>query len=251
MPSPVAVIPARFGSSRLPGKPLLDLGGKPIIRHVYERACEAGIFRRVLVATDSEEIFKTVVGFRGEAVMTSSHHRSGTERIAEAARGIEASCIVNIQGDEPFVHPQMLVDLWDGFREERTAVMGTLQHALTRHEDLVDPNVVKVVSDRGGYALYFSRAPIPHATVDSFRERGLAGQTLWFKHVGVYAYRRDFLLRVPFLSPSPLEEVENLEQLRVLDHGFRIRVYTSPWETLGIDTEADLMEARRRWQGRG
>ena len=248
--NPVAIIPARYASTRLPGKPLLDLGGKPLIQHVVERAREAGIFTRILVATDSAAIYEAVVGFGGEAVMTSAQHRSGTERIAEVSRKIEALCIMNIQGDEPFVHPQMLVDLWEGFRTEKTAVMGTLRHPLTRYEDVLNPNVVKVVTDEDGYALYFSRSPIPHATAASWRERADAQPPVWYKHIGVYAYRRDFLLQVPLLPRSALEEVESLEQLRVLAQGFRIRVYTSPWETLGIDTEADLAEARSRWSAR-
>jgi len=246
---PVAIIPARFGSTRLPGKPLLDLGGKPIIRHVYDRATEAGIFTQILVATDSPEIARVVAEFGGEAVMTASHHRSGTERIAEVAKGLEASCIINIQGDEPFLNPEMLKQLWNCFKVEEAAVMGTLRSPLTRYDDLLNPNVVKVVTDTMGYALYFSRAPIPYA---SSADQGMVadGHQVWFKHVGVYAYRRDFLIRFPALPRSALEEAENLEQLRALENGYRIRVYDSPWETLGIDTEADLIDARNRWLSR-
>jgi 3-deoxy-manno-octulosonate cytidylyltransferase (CMP-KDO synthetase) len=244
---PVAIIPARYGSQRLPGKPLLDLGGKPIIRHVYDRAREAGIFSRILVATDSSEIYRTVLDFGGEAVMTAAHHRSGTDRIAEVARGIEATCVINIQGDEPFLRPEMLRQLWDSFKDEQEAVVGTLQHPLSRGEDLLNPSVVKVVTDQNGYALYFSRAPIPYPGPG-----GTAGVERggWYKHVGVYAYRRDFLIAYPSLPRQRLEEVENLEQLRVLAHGYRIRVYTTPWETLGIDTEADLIKARSQWSAR-
>jgi 3-deoxy-manno-octulosonate cytidylyltransferase (CMP-KDO synthetase) len=246
--NPIAIIPARYGSKRLPGKPLLDLGGKPVIRHVYDRAREAGIFSRILVATDSTEIAQVVADFGGEAVMTASHHRSGTERIAEPARGIEAEVVINIQGDEPFLHPEMLRQLWTSFKVEEAAVMGTFRYPLARQEDLLNPNVVKVVTDSRGYALYFSRAPIPHCL--SAGHLLAEGRRGCFKHVGVYAYRRDFLIRFPSLPRSTLEEAENLEQLRVLENGFRIRVYDSAWETLGIDTEEDLIEARTRWLGR-
>lgn len=244
--SPVAVIPARYGAKRLPGKPLIDLGGKPIIQRVYERVNEAGIFSRVLVATDSEEILQRVEAFGGEAVLTSPHHRSGTERIAEVARRIEEDWIVNVQGDEPFVHPQMLADLWASFRGERTAVVGTLCHRITRRRDLRNRNVVKVVADTQGRALYFSRSAIPYGEPAS-EVSEIDGQgALWYKHVGIYMYRRSFLLRYPMLERSPLEDAEGLEQLRILEHGYEIRVYPTEWETLGIDTEEDLLEARRR-----
>ncbi len=244
---PVAIIPARYGSTRLPGKPLLDLCGKPVIQHVYERAQETAIFSSVIVATDSEEIFRCVKAFGGEAVMTSPDHTSGTERIAEAARAFDAHCIVNIQGDEPFLHPEMLRQLWASYRSESVAMVGTLCHHLTRYEDVWNPNVVKVVTDEEGYALYFSRSPIPHVagTPHAGEIDGAGG--VWYKHVGVYAYRRDFLLQYSELPRSSLEKSESLEQLRVLAAGYRIRVYTSRWESMGIDTEEDLNKARQQW----
>jgi len=244
--NPVAVIPARYGSNRLPGKPLLDLCGKPIIQRVYERVKEAGIFSRILVATDSEEIVRRVEAFGGEPMLTSPHHRSGTERIAEVARRIEGDWIVNVQGDEPFVHPRMLADLWESFRRERTAVVGTLCHRISSRRDLRNRNVVKVVTDTRGCALYFSRSAIPYgeAASDVAEIDGMGA--LWYKHVGIYMYRRSFLLRYPMLEKSPLEDAEGLEQLRILEHGYEIRVYPTEWETLGIDTEEDLLEARRR-----
>jgi 3-deoxy-manno-octulosonate cytidylyltransferase (CMP-KDO synthetase) len=244
--NPVAVIPARYGSSRLPGKPLLDLCGKPIIQRVYERVNEAGIFSRILVATDSEEILRRVQSFGGDAMLTSPHHRSGTERIAEVAGRIEGDLVVNVQGDEPFVHPRMLVDLWESFRTERTAVVGTLCHRISSPTDLRNRNAVKVVTDRKGRALYFSRSAIPYREpVPDLDEIDRPG-TLWYKHVGIYMYRRDFLLRYPTLERSPLERAEGLEQLRILEHGYEIRVYPTEGETLGVDTEEDLLEARRR-----
>jgi len=246
----VAIIPARYGATRLPGKPLLDLCGKPIIQHVYERAQEAGIFSSIIVATDSEDILRCVRGFGGEAVMTSPDHVTGTERIAEAALAFESDCIVNIQGDEPFVHPEMLRQLCTSFQTETVAVMGTLCHPLSRYEDVGDPNVVKVVTDVEGFALYFSRSPIPHAM-----EMPRVGEIddprgVWYKHVGVYAYRKAFLLQYSKLARSSLEALERLEQLRVLAAGFRIRVYVSAWESIGIDTEEDLEKARKQWMNR-
>ena len=242
---PAAVIPARFGSQRLPGKPLADLCGKPVIQHVVERAREADIFSRILVATDSPEILRCVEGFGGEAVMTSQHHRCGTERIAEAAAHIEEDCIINIQGDEPFLAPEMLRLLWSSFRNETVAVMGTLCHPLTDPEEIVNPNAVKVVTDSEGYALYFSRSAIPWPDFPAGTEKIDEAVTSWYKHVGVYAYRRDFLLLYPTLQVAHIEKVERLEQLRVLALGYRIRVYQTPYKTQGIDTPEDLDKARK------
>ena len=247
MMEPVAVIPARYGSTRLPGKPLLDLCGKPLIQRVYEQVRKAGIFSRIVVATDSERIFRCVESFGGEALMTSSHHRCGSERIAEAAESIEGETIINVQGDEPFIHPGMLRQLWQSFQEEKVAVMGTLRHPLSRFAEVSNPNVVKVVTDEEGFALYFSRSPIPYPGLRPAPGEIDGEGRVWYKHVGGYAYRRDFLLRYPTLQTTFLEEAETLEQLRALAHGYRIRVYTTSWETLGIDTEEDLAEARNRW----
>ena len=244
---PIALIPSRYDSTRLPGKALLDLCGRPLIQRVYEQVIAAGIFSRVLVATDSEDIFRCVTDFGGEAVMTSPEHRCGSERIAEAAETITEDYIVNVQGDEPFLHPLMLKQLWESFRQEPEAVMGTLQHKMTGDEDPCNPNAVKVVTDAQGYALYFSRSPIPYWRRAVSGEKIDRSQGLWYKHVGVYIYRRDFLLLYPTLSKSFLEEAEGLEQLRVLAHGYRLRVYTTEWETVGVDTQEDLEAARRRW----
>jgi 3-deoxy-manno-octulosonate cytidylyltransferase (CMP-KDO synthetase) len=244
--NPVAVIPARYGSSRLPGKPLLDLCGKPIIQRVYERVKEAGIFSRVLVATDSEEIARRVEAFGGESMLTSPDHRSGTERIAEVAGRIDGDWIVNVQGDEPFIHPSMLADLWESFRGERTAAVGTLCHRISDPREFRNRNVVKVVTDTRGRALYFSRSAIPYGEADSGVPEIDGPGALWYKHVGIYMYRRSFLLGYPMLGRSPLEDAEGLEQLRILEHGYEIRVYPTERETLGIDTVEDLEEARRR-----
>ncbi len=249
---PAAVIPARYGSTRLPGKLLLDLCGRPIIQRVYDQAKEAGIFSRIIVATDSEEILRTVEAFGGEAVMTSSKHQCGTERLAEAAAKISEEYIINIQGDEPFLHPSMLQGLWASFKNESVAVMGTLQHPFSKQEDPRNPHAVKVVTDENGYALYFSRSLIPYRPPAAAGEKNkVKAKRAWFKHVGVYIYHRDFLLHYPTLSKSFLEEAEGLEQLRVLAHGYRVRVYTTDFKTIGIDTEEDLYEARRRWEAQG
>lgn len=246
----IAVIPARYGSTRLPGKPLRDLCGRPVIERVYERVRKAGIFSRIIVATDSEEIRNCVQGFGGDAVLTAPHHRSGTDRIAEVARTLDAPVIVNIQGDEPFVHPEMLRELWVSFSEEKVALMGTLRYPILDPEDLSNPNVVKVVTDEQGYALYFSRSAIPHRRADGL-SHGIDGPTgVWYKHVGIYAYQREFLLQYPLLRVTALEKTESLEQLRALGHGYRMRVYTTQWETFGIDTEEDLQKARDRWTER-
>lgn len=242
----VAVIPARYASTRLPGKPLRDLCGKPLIQRVYERVSQAEVFSEVLVATDSPEIYRCVLGFGGRAVMTDPGHRSGTDRVAEVARGLDAAIVVNVQGDEPFIRPEMLESLSRCFLKEERAVVGTLRCPVRDEREMTDPNVVKVVIDEAGYALYFSRSPIPHrrgagaVSVDG-------AKCLCYKHVGIYAYRRDFLLQFPGLRVTSLEEAESLEQLRVLGHGFQIRVYTTEWETWGIDTEEDLERARRIW----
>lgn len=245
--NPVVVIPARYGSSRLPGKPLLDLCGKPIVQRVYEQVREAGIFSRILVATDSEEVVRRVEAFGGEAMLTLSRHRSGTERIAEVAGRLEEDFIVNVQGDEPFLQPEMLRSLWASFQTEREAVTGTLMHRISKSQDLWNPHVVKVVTDTSGRALYFSRSAIPHEEQDTAVVKIDRGEGLWYKHVGVYIYRRNFLLRYPTLARSTLEEAEGLEQLRILEHGYGIRVYGTESETLGIDTQEDLVEARKRW----
>ena len=250
---PVALIPARYDSTRLPGKPLMDICGKPLIQRVYKQVEAAGIFSRVMVATDSDAIFRCVSDFGGEAVMTSPEHRCGSERIAEAAEKIAEDYIVNVQGDELFLHPLMLKQLWESFRKETVAVMGTLRHEFTDDEDPCNPNAVKVVTDAQGYALYFSRSPIPYWRQAVSGEKIDRTKGRWYKHIGVYIYQRDFLLVYPTLSKSPLEEAEGLEQLRVLDHGYRLSVYTTEFETVGVDTKEDLEAARRKWpdwQGR-
>jgi len=246
----VTIIPARYGSTRLPGKPLSDIHGKTMIQHVYERARSARSPRRVLVATDDERIASAVRGFGGEAVLTSPLHATGTDRLAEAVTRTEATIVVNVQGDEPMLEPSWIDAAVEPLLREPGVEMSTLSLPLRDPDEMLSPAVVKVVSDARGDALYFSRSPIPHlrlgAPLDlaaSAREAVLRG--LCRKHVGLYVYRREALLRLASLPPSPLEEAEGLEQLRALHHGIRIRVVPREGEgTVAVDTPKDLERVR-------
>jgi len=231
----LGVIPARYASTRLPGKPLADLGGKPVIQHTYERARQA--LERVIVATDDERILAAVAGFGGQAVMTRPDHTCGSERVAEVADTLDCDIVVNIQGDEPFIDPLMIQEAVAPLLADPELVMSTLSRPITSKEDLHNPSVVKVVSDQEGNALYFSRSLIPYPRHREFCR--------WREHVGLYVYRRDFLLEYVQWPPTPLEQAESLEQLRVLENGFSIRVVetqlggTAPC----IDTPEDLVRA--------
>lgn len=230
--SALVVIPARYGAVRFPGKPLALLKGKPMIQHVYEGAARAARAAEVVVATDDERIAEAVKRFGGRAELTSPSARSGTERAAEVARTREAGIVVNVQGDEPLVRPEQ-VDALIEFLERHAAVpMASLMTAL-KPSDLDNPNAVKVVVDREGFALYFSRAPIPHARLDGVRPPR-------YKHLGLYGYQRHFLLQFAGLPPTPLEQAEQLEQLRALEHGYRIKLLETAYETIGVDTPEDL-----------
>ena len=228
----LVVIPARYGSVRFPGKPLAALRGVPVIQHVYERAAKARRTDEVVVATDDERIVEAVRGFGGEVVMTSRTARSGTERAAEVARSRTTQVVVNVQGDEPLVHPDMVDQLVEHLERHGAVPMASLMTKLQREEDLVNPNVVKVVVDRGGFALYFSRAPIPFVREEQ--------PSVTFKHLGMYGYQRHFLLQFPHLEPTPLEQTEQLEQLRALEHGYRIALLETSHDTVGVDTPEDL-----------
>jgi 3-deoxy-manno-octulosonate cytidylyltransferase (CMP-KDO synthetase) len=231
------VIPARFASSRLPGKPLLRQTGKYLIQHVYERACQAKCAERVVVATDDPRIVAAVESFGGNVVLTRRDHPSGTDRVAEAARRLDADVIVNLQGDEPCVEPDD-VDLLSGLLErDSDAEMATLAIPITRLEDWRDPNRVKVVCDARGRALYFSRSPIPFVRdeLPDFAAR----PARFLQHLGLYAYRSDFLLRLAAAPPAILEKMEKLEQLRVLEMGFGIQVGIASKASAGVDTLAD------------
>jgi 3-deoxy-manno-octulosonate cytidylyltransferase (CMP-KDO synthetase) len=231
------VIPARYGSTRLPAKPLLAETGKPLIQHVYERAKQSQLASRVLVATDDLRILDAVEGFGGEAVMTRDDHPCGTDRIAEAARSMDADIIVNLQGDEPLIDPASLDQVISMLLEDTGAAMATLAAPLRAAEAYHCPHVVKVVCDESGNALYFSRAPIPYVR-DGEPDWAAQPAPVW-QHVGLYAYRRDFLFRFASLPPAPLEQLEKLEQLRALALGCRIRVGRTAAPTLGVDTLED------------
>jgi len=260
--SAIVVIPARYASTRFPGKPLALLQGMPIIQHVYQNALKARRADDVIVATDSETIFEKVLSFGGKAVMTSPDHPSGTDRVAEVAAAINCDIMVNVQGDEPLIRPEMIDDVIAVLDDSR-ASLGTLAIAIRDSREIFDPNVVKVVFDPEGFAWYFSRAPIPYhrdewkASVAgnelhvTNRHIGSSGHDVTgvahegFKHVGIYSYRRDVLLRISSLPPSRLEAIEKLEQLRALENGFRIKVRKTSCETIGVDTPEDLERVER------
>lgn len=233
----IGVIPARFQSVRLEGKPLALIAGRPMIQHVYERAALSSLLTDLLVATDDARIFDAVSAFGGKAVMTSSAHRSGTDRVAEATAELAADVVVNIQGDEPFISPRVIDQLVEPFHSEPGVEMSTLMRAIDNDRDLHDPNVVKVVADRAGFALYFSRSLIPYP-------RNPTPDHTAFEHIGLYAYTKAFLTEYSQMEPTPLERIEGLEQLRVLENGRRIRVVeTRDHLGLSVDTPQDLARA--------
>ena len=242
------VIPARYQSSRFPGKGLVRETGKFLVQHVYERVGLASRVDEVVLATDDERIRAAVESFGGRVVMTSPHHRSGTDRVAEAARRIQADIVVNVQGDEPEIEPDA-IDLAVSLLERHPdADMSTLAAPIREPERLVDPNLVKVVLDARGYALYFSRAPIPASK--SYPGRPAGDPHVYLAHIGLYGFRRDFLFRFASLDRSPLEIHEGLEQLRALEHGYKIIVGVSSYQALGIDTPEDYRQFLERWRAR-
>ena len=234
----VAVIPARFSSTRLPGKPLADIHGRPMIEHVYRRACDATSVSRVIVATDDVRVFDAVRAFGGDARMTSPDHRTGSERVAEVAAGLDADLIVNVQGDEPLLEPAMIDAAVAACVADPSLVMSTIRTRITDPGEIASPAVVKVVTDMTGRALYFTRAAVPF-----LRDPGTPAT--WYKHVGLYVYRRTFLLAFAALPPTPLELSESLEQLRALEHGHAIMTVESRHDALGVDTPDDLEKVRR------
>jgi 3-deoxy-manno-octulosonate cytidylyltransferase (CMP-KDO synthetase) len=231
------VIPARYGSKRLPGKPLLRATGKYLVQHVYERACLAREANEVVVATDDPRIVAAVESFGGRVVLTQRDHPSGTDRVAEVARGLEADIIINLQGDEPLIDPTALDLLPSLLKCDEKAAMATLAVPITSMEQWQNPNCVKVVCDASGGAMYFSRSPIPFVR-DGQPDLSTAPPQ-FLQHVGLYAYRREFLLALAALPPNPLEQLEKLEQLRVLALGLRICVGVVNHAGLGVDSRAD------------
>jgi 3-deoxy-manno-octulosonate cytidylyltransferase (CMP-KDO synthetase) len=228
----LGVIPARYASSRFPGKALAPIGSKPMLQHVYERVAMARYLTSVIIATDDERIFEEARRFGAPARMTRADHLSGTDRVAEVASADSAEWVVNIQGDEPLIDPGAIDAAVLPLLEEPAIPMGTLKKRIEDEREIDDPNVVKVVTDRFGNALYFSRSAIPR-----IREKAPAAH---YKHIGLYVYRRDFLLRYPELPVGPLEQAERLEQLRALENGHKIRVVETEYESVGVDTPEDL-----------
>ena len=250
MQKAVVIIPARYNSSRFPGKPLATLKGKTLIQNVYDQVSSASRIDSVIVATDDARIFDSVKKFGGSVLMTSPDHSCGTDRIAEVARDLECDIVVNVQGDEPFIRPEMIDDTVQLLLEDEAASISTLAVRIDNEDEIVNPNVVKVVTDDRGYALYFSRSPIPY-----FREEWKdlqsitlqQGKTVLFKHIGVYGYRKESLLNFTAMEKKWLEEMEKLEQLRALAAGMKIKVKETAFNTFGIDTIEDLRKAEE-WQ---
>ena len=236
----MAIIPARYASTRFPGKPLAVLGGKTVIQRVYELV--SSILDEVYVATDDKRIYDCVTGFRGRAVMTREDHKSGTDRIEEAVEKIQSSAdvIINVQGDEPFIQPSQIKTLMELFDTPDTQI-GTLGKPFESIEAIENPNSPKIVTDNRGFALYFSRSIIPYIRGKERSE--WFGEYPFLKHLGIYAYRREVLKEVTLLPQSSLEKAESLEQLRWLQNGYRIRVGLTDVETIGIDTPEDLKRA--------
>lgn len=238
-----AVIPARYASTRFPGKALAVLGGKTMIQRVWERVSD--VIADAVVATDDLRIADAVKSFGGRAVMTSENHRSGTDRCAEVASGSDADVIINIQGDEPFIDPEQIKAVMNCFSDPHTQIATLVRQfdPAAGFEALFDPNLVKVVVDDNGFAMYFSRSIIPY--VRGVEWQNWLDTTRYYSHIGLYAYRRDVLLELARLPQSSLEKAESLEQLRWLQHGYRIKVAHSDSPTIGIDTPEDLKTAEK------
>lgn len=231
----ICVIPARYAYTRFPGKPLADIAGKPMIERVYERAAKAKLIDEVVVATDDERIFSVVEGFGGKVVMTCANHPSGTDRLAEVAQMYEdADIILNVQGDEPLIEPKLIDMLTEELLKDDNLSMATAK-VLLKEKEFSDPAAVKVVTDKNCYALYFSRSLLPYP------RNQLENLTL-YKHIGIYAYKRDFLLKFAKMEQSYLEQIEGLEQLRALENGYKIKVIETDFLCIGVDTPADLEE---------
>ena len=238
------VIPARYGSSRFPGKPLVELNGKPMIQHVYEQAAACRAVSEVLVATDDERIKQTVERFGGRALMVTGDYRTGTDRVAAVARMFAGDCFVDLQGDEIPLTPDLLTDLIQPFLDSGVG-MGTLKRVIDSTDDLLNPTVVKVVTDAKGDALYFSRAPIPFVRDDP-QHQAIGG--LHYIHLGLYIYTKETLLRLASLPTGRIEDAEKLEQLRALDHGIRIRVWETKHASLRVDRPEDVPDVAERLQ---
>lgn len=247
----VGIIPARYEAVRLPGKALLSLAGEPMVWHVYQRACRATVLAQVLVATDDERIRQAIEERGGQVVMTDPGHASGTDRLAEVTQGLECDLVVNIQGDEPLIEPAIIDAAVEPFLSEPELRMSTVATPVRDEAEYRNPTVVKVVVDERGFALYFSRSPIPYFRLDTWPAspdnsyRNLQTGLVALKHVGLYVYTRDTLLWLSKLPPTALEQAEKLEQLRALGNGCPIRVVQVDYSPIGVDTPEDLEQVRR------
>ncbi|HWA07496.1 MAG TPA: 3-deoxy-manno-octulosonate cytidylyltransferase [Ignavibacteria bacterium] len=236
-PVVIGVIPARYGSTRLPAKALAMIHGKPMIQHVYERCLKSKQLSEVLVATDDKRIFDTVINFGGNVVMTSKSHKSGTDRIGEAVKNIKCDIVVNIQGDEPMIDPKNIDKAVDPLIRDKNINVSTLCFRISDIKEIYNPNVVKLVFGSNNNALYFSRSVIPFNRDNN--------KTEYFKHIGLYVYRKDYLLKLIKMKPSKLELTEKLEQLRVLESGEKIKVVETKIDSHSVDTQADLRKIKK------
>jgi len=237
----IGIIPARYSSTRFKGKVLADIGGKPMIQHVWERAKQAFLLDDLIIACDNEQVAETAKGFGAKVAFTAKAHVCGTDRIIEVINPIDVKVVVNIQGDEPLIHPTMIDDVARALLDDKTLSMATIMKKISEPEVVNDPNVVKVVTDKNNFALYFSRAPIPYLASNSTNKN-----PIYYKHIGLYAYTKDFLFIYKNLTISNLEKTECLEQLRVLQEGYRIKVIESEYDTVGVDTLEDLEKVKQR-----
>ncbi|MFY9402335.1 MAG: 3-deoxy-manno-octulosonate cytidylyltransferase [Candidatus Omnitrophota bacterium] len=232
----IGVIPARYSSTRFYGKVLAQIAGKPMVQHVWEKAKQARMLDEVIIACDNEEVASVASAFGAKVVLTSKEHSCGTDRIAEVVNPLDVKVIVNIQADEPLIHPTMIDSVSRALVEDDSVSMATIKKRIEDEDLINDPNLVKVITDRNGFALYFSRSPIPYLAVNSEVK-----DPVYFKHIGLYSYTKDFLFTYKNLPLSTLEEMEKLEQLRALEAGFKIKVIETKFDTIGIDTPEDLV----------
>lgn len=239
----IGVIPARYASTRLEAKVLADILGKPLIQHVWERAKQAKLLDDLIIACDDERVASTVKEFGAKAVMTSKDHSTGTDRIAEVVNPLDVRIVLNIQGDEPLIHPTMIDSVARALLDDHSISMATVAKKIEDHHAVADHNVVKVVLDKNNFALYFSRAAIPHHPANSEVKA-----PVHYKHIGLYGYTKDFLFTFRNLPPSSLEKTECLEQLRALEAGFRIKVVETKYDSISVDTPEDLQKAKEYLQ---
>jgi 3-deoxy-manno-octulosonate cytidylyltransferase (CMP-KDO synthetase) len=251
----IGIIPARYSSKRLPGKPLIPIDGKPLVQRVYEGAKKSSFLDRVIVATDSARVSDVVYGFGGEAYLSLRRHPTGTDRVAEVVRNLNYDLVLNIQCDQPFLNSKMIDDLVASIFKGRNLLMGTLARKIDDPQKLKSPNVVKVVLDQKGFALYFSRFPIPyirdirHPAHARGSEKINLKRALYYEHIGIYAFKRDFLLRFASWKQTPLEKYEKLEQLRALENGYKIKVCVTRHQSFTIDAPSDLRKLKEGKKG--